>query len=262
MESKPALVKDLEKKYIKTYEITDFKDLLQKACQKYSKRTAFKVKDENGTITEISYMQYQKDVISLATALIEKGLEGKRICVIGHNSYKWAVSYIAIAIIGVVVPLDKELHIDDIINAINVSKSAAVIGDNKYIQELQQNKPKLEQNDFIFINMSEEKENNLNWNLLINEGTKQLENGNKKYNDIKINPDEMHILLFTSGTTGSVKAVCLSHKNICSNIMSVSGIIDLSFVPRVLSILPIHHTYECTLGYLLVIFSRRLYIFL
>ena len=183
MDDKPLLIQELEKKYIKTYEITDFKDLLEKACKKFSKRTAFKVKNEKGIITDISYIQYQKDVISLATSLIERGLEGKSICVIGQNSYKWAVSYMAIAIIGVVVPLDKELHIDDIINSINVSKSVAVIGDNKYIQELQQNKQKLELNDFIFINMSEEKENNLNWNLLINEGTKKLENGNKKYND-------------------------------------------------------------------------------
>ena len=65
----------------------------------------------------------------------------------------------------------------------------------------------------------------------------------------------MHILLFTSGTTGNAKGVCLSHKNICSNIQSVFGIVKVKSTDQVLSILPIHHTYECTLGYLLVIYS-------
>ena len=68
------------------------------------------------------------------------GLKDKRICVIGKNSYKWAVSYLATAIIGVVVPLDKELNIDEIINFINVSDSCAILGDNKYISELIKNK--------------------------------------------------------------------------------------------------------------------------
>ena len=62
----------------------------------------------------------------------------------------------------------------------------------------------------------------------------------------------MHFLLFTSGTTGKAKGVCLSHRNICSNITSVGNIVKVSTKTSIMSILPIHHTYECTLGFLLV----------
>ena len=253
MDEKPELIKKLEKKYIKTYEISDFKDLLEKVGQRYAEDIAFKVK-EDGKIREISFEQYKADVEALATALLNRGVQGKPICIIGKNSYQWAVSYIAIAIVGIVVPLDKELHIDDIINFMNVSESVAILGDLKYIEKVKENKAKLKQKEIQFIGM-QEKDGMLSWNDLIKDGKKSIEAGDRKFKEIKVNPDEMHILLFTSGTTGSSKAVCLSHRNICSNIMSVAGIIDLSFRPHVLSILPIHHTYECTLGYLLVIYS-------
>ena len=65
----------------------------------------------------------------------------------------------------------------------------------------------------------------------------------------------MKILLFTSGTTGNAKGVCLSHKNICSNILSTYGIVKVKRSDLFLSILPLHHTYECTLGFLLPIYG-------
>ena len=251
MEEKPELVKQLEKKYVKNYEVTDFKDLIEKTAEKYKNRYAFKLKDENGKIYGKTYQEYKSDVKKMATALIDMGFQNKKICIIGKNSYYWAIFYMAVAIIGVVVPLDKELHIDDIINFINVSESVALAGDIKYINELEKNTNKISIKDYKLIKMNDKEI----WDALLDKGEELLSAGDTRYADIKINPDDMHILLFTSGTTGSSKAVCLSQKNICSNMMSIAGIINLHFGPEVLSILPIHHTYECTLGYLLVIFA-------
>ena len=86
-------------------------------------------------------------------------------------------------------------------------------------------------------------------------GKNLISNGRKDYEKIKINPDEMKVLLFTSGTTGNSKAVMLSHKNICSNIISIASIVKVDNNTSVLSILPLHHTYECTIGFLLVIYG-------
>lgn len=252
MENKPELVQKLESKYMKTYEITDLKDMLYKATEKFSKKPAFKVKDENGKIKEISYEQFKNDVEALGTAMIKAGLQNKKIAVIGKNSYQWSLAYMASVIVGVVVPLDKELHIDDIANFLNISESEAVFGDNKYIEAIKENMDKVNNKDLLLIDMGKA-ENSLE--NLIKTGKELVADNDINFKNIKINPDEMRILLFTSGTTGNSKAVCLSHKNICENIRSVAGIVKVSPKTKVLSILPIHHTYECTLGYLLVIYS-------
>ena len=65
----------------------------------------------------------------------------------------------------------------------------------------------------------------------------------------------MIILLFTSGTTGNAKGVCLSQRNICSNILSIYGIVKVKRSDLFFSILPLHHTYECTIGFLLPLYS-------
>ncbi len=245
----------LKTKYFKVHTVTDLKDLLYKSSEMYKNRTAFKLKDKSGKIYDVKYAEFKDYVEALGTSLIELGLNNEKISLIGKNSYNWISSYFASSIIGTVVPIDKELHVDDIINFINISESKALIGDSKYIKSVLENKEKLKK-DIIFINMDNTKmENAITLDSLITDGSKKLQEGNTKFMDITINPDDMHILLFTSGTTGNAKGICLSHKNICSNIMSVAQIVKVDKTTVVLSILPIHHTYECTLGQILPIYG-------
>lgn len=246
----------LKTKYFKVHNVTDLKDLLYKSAKKYKNRTAFRLKDKAGKIYGVKYIEFKNHVESLGTALLDLGLKDKSIAVIGKNSYSWISSYLASSIIGTVVPIDKELHVDDITNFINISEAKAVIGDAKHIKSIMENKEKLN-NDVILINIdnSEIDKNVIKFNELIYKGRKKIEDGDTSFSNIEINPDDMHILLFTSGTTGNAKGICLSHKNICSNIMSVAQIVKVDKTTVVLSILPIHHTYECTLGHLLPLYG-------
>ena len=246
----------LKTKYFKVHTVTDLKDLLYKSAEKHKNNIAFKLKNKDGKIYNVKYIEFKNHVEALGTSLIDLKLSNKSIALIGKNSYSWITSYIAASIIGTVVPIDKELHVDDIINFINISESKAIIGDEKYIKAIIENKDKLK-HDIIFININNTDINNniIKFDELINKGSKKLECGDKTFSQIKINPDDMHILLFTSGTTGNAKGICLSHKNICSNIMSVAQIVKVDRTTVVLSILPIHHTYECTLGHLLPLYG-------
>lgn len=245
----------LKTKYFKVHTVTDLKDLLYQSAKRYKNRTAFKLKDKSGKIFDVKYTRFKDDVESLGTSLINLGLTNKPIAIIGKNSYSWISSYFAAAIIGTAVPIDKELHVDDIINFINISETKAVIGDEKYIKSIIDNQNKLN-DDIIFININNNTiDNALTFNKLISEGSKKLEDGDTSFMDIKINPDDMHILLFTSGTTGNAKGICLSHKNVCSNVMSVAQIVKVDKTTTVLSILPVHHTYECTLGHILPLYG-------
>lgn len=239
--------------YFKTYEIEDLKDMLEKTAVKNSTKTAFKVKNPNGKIINKSYIDFKNDVQSLATKLMEMGMKNQRIAVMGKNSYSWAISYLAATIIGIVVPIDKEASKENVKEFLNVSNSKAIIADDKYLNEIFEFKSELK-NETMLIDMQNTSKY-MNLSDLIADGKKLIDEGNSEYENIKINPDEMKILLFTSGTTGNSKAVMLSHKNICSNIVSIASIVKVDNATRVLSILPLHHTYECTIGYLLVVYG-------
>ena len=252
----------LKLKYHKTEEVTNFKDMLYNSAKNYRSRTAFKVKDSEGKIHSIKYEEFKNDVVYLGTSLIKKGLLNKKIAVIGQNSYNWCVSYLAASIVGVVVPIDKELHTDDVINFMNVSNADCILGNKKNLKpisdDIVNNTNKLNNQNTIFVYF--ESKNKLNDNEFIFEKFKILGkddylNGFTEFDNITIDPDEMRILLFTSGTTGNAKGVCLSQKNICSDILSTYGIVKVKRSDLFFSVLPLHHTYECTIGFLLPIYS-------
>lgn len=244
-----TIAEQLKEKYHKTEEVTNLKDMLYRSGDIYRNRTAFKKKNKNGEIEAVTYEQFKNDVVSLGTSLIDKGFLNRRIAVIGKNTYNWCVSYMAATIVGVVVPIDKELHTDDVINFMNVSQTVCILGDDKNLSSILDNIQKVENPYTEFITFEK------NFASILEAGKKSYENGNTKFDDITIDPDELRILLFTSGTTGSAKGVCLSQRNICSNILSIYGIVKVKRSDLFLSILPLHHTYECTIGFLLPIYS-------
>ena len=249
MKNKLNIAEQLKQKYHKCEEVRDFKEMIERSAQIYKTRTAFKLKNKDGEIYSKTYEEVKNDIYALGTELIENGLTNKRIAVIGKNSYKWAISYLASSIVGVVVPIDKELHSDDVINFMNVAECECILGDGKNLKTITENIEKLNNKKTIFVDFEKSFEHYLE------AGKTLLEKGNTKFEEIKINPDEMKILLFTSGTTGNAKGVCLSQKNICSNISSIYGIVKVKRSDLFFSILPLHHTYECTIGFLLPLYS-------
>ncbi len=249
MKNKLNIAEQLKQKYHKCEEVTNFKEMIERSAQIYKTRTAFKLKNKDGEIYSKTYEEVKNDIYALGTELIENGLTNKRIAVIGKNSYKWAISYLASSIVGVIVPIDKELHSDDVINFMNVAECECILGDGKNLKTITENIEKLNNKKTIFVDFEKSFEHYLE------AGRTLLEKGNTKFEEIKINPDEMKILLFTSGTTGNAKGVCLSQKNICSNILSIYGIVKVKKSDLFFSILPLHHTYECTIGFLLPLYS-------
>jgi len=255
MAKKLTIEEQLKKKYHKTEEVTNFKDMLYRSADIYRSRIAFKAKNKEGNIYSITYEQFKNDVVYLGTGLINHGFLNKKIAVIGKNSYKWCVSYMAASIVGIVVPIDKELHTDDVINFMNVAKTACILGDNKNLNSVLNSIQNVENPDTVYSSFDANEKDKFSFDYLLEEGKKLYLEGSTEFDNIKINPDELRILLFTSGTTGNAKGVCLSQRNICSNILSTYGIVKVKRSDLFFSVLPLHHTYECTLGFLLPIYS-------
>lgn len=233
---------------------TDLKDMLQKSGEKFGDRPAYIFKtEEEGKFREITHKEFREEINCLGTALINLGLKDKRIAVISDNRYEWGVAYLAtVTGTGVVVPLDKALPNNEIESLIIRSEVEAIFYSNKYDEVMNKIKAQGNTNVKYFISMDlDKKENDVySQKELTEQGKKLIEEGNREFLDAKINPDIMGIMLFTSGTTAMSKAVMLSHKNICANLMDIASVIKLEADDRMLSFLPLHHTFECTVGFL------------
>lgn len=237
--------------------INDLKDMLEQSERIYGSKNAFYVKTSNDTYEGITFTQFKNDVDAFGTAMIDLGLKGKYIGVIGENSYKWCLSYLSVVNgTGIVVPLDKELPLQEIQNLVDRSEACALVFSSKLEAEIQSLLPSLKTVKY-FINMDalEDSQWYLSLDKLILKGQQLISTGDRSFLDAKINREEMSILLFTSGTTDKSKGVMLSHKNLASNIMSVCSVIHVYSEDSSLSILPLHHTYECTCDFLLLIYN-------
>ena len=231
---------------------TDLKDMLKQTGEVYGNRPAYIFKD-NGSMKTISHKEFRDDINALGTVLINMGLKDKRIAVISENRYEWELSYLAIAAgVGVVVPLDKALPDNELESLILRSQVEAIFYSSKYDAIMNTLREKKNTNLKYFISMDLQENTNgiYSQKALLEKGKKLLEEGNKQYLDAKIDADKMGIMLFTSGTTAMSKAVMLSHKNLVTNVMDIIQRFDLTEEDRFLSFLPLHHVFECTVGFL------------
>ena len=198
------------------------------------------------------------------TALISMGLKDKRIAIIGKNSCEWEIAYLAVTCgVGVVVPLDKSLPENELKNLIKKSEVEAIICSNEYIEVLEKIKylgiGKLKH--IISVDLKQHQGGIYSGKELIKKGKDLINKGDTSYINAKIDADKMNIMLFTSGTTSEPKIVMLSHKNICTNLMDIASILNIDENDVILSVLPVHHVFECTVGFLLAMYKGATIVF-
>jgi len=255
------------KQYFKIREFQDLRQMYKQSMEIYGDFDAFVFKDTpKSTVKRKTYKEYNSDVEAFGTALTEMGFPGKKIAIIGENSYAWCVAHFAVICgVGVSVPLDRMLPEEEILTLLDRGEVSAVIYDaafHKTMVKASQTFPGIEKfiamNSFKFSDIPQEfnyKTSNLDnkfigMDELLSEGNKLLQANVTDYKSAKIDPDAMMSLLFTSGTTSQSKAVMLSHKNVCADIKALAGVEKFEPKTRVLSVLPLHHTFENTCGFI------------
>ncbi len=233
---------------------TDLKDMLNQTGKVYGDRPAYIFKtEEKGKFRIITHKEFRENINALGTTLIQMGLKDKRIAVISENRYEWELSYLAVAAgVGVIVPLDKALPDNELESLILRSQVEAIIYSSKYdaIMNTLREKKNTNLKYFISMDLEENTQGIYAEKALVEKGKKLLADENKTYIDAKIDAEKMGIMLFTSGTTAMSKAVMLSHKNLVTNVMDIIQRFDLTDEDRFLSFLPLHHVFECTVGFL------------
>ena len=202
---------------------------------------------EGTEYTSDTYREFYDMIISIAKGYQKAGIAGKRIAIIGETSVEWVASYIAtLASGGVVIPMDKELDIAAIEGFLETAEAEAIVYSKTFNTKLApfaQSHPTLKK--LIPMDSSVESEGN------VISLAKLIEEGADEQFEISSRPtDELAVMLFTSGTTGTSKCVMLCEKNIWSTVNSACQTVEFFSTDTIVSVLPLHHTYElaCMLG--------------
>ena len=239
-------------------EITDLKDMLNKTKELYKDNPAYKIKKELGKYEIYTHKQVRDMIDALGTSLIDLELKNKRIGIIGENRYEWEIAYLAVVCgTGIVVPLDKSLPENELEALVERSEIEAIFYSDKHSESIEKIRlnPKNKLKHLISMDLESNSEGVYSQKELISKGKELIEQGNREFLDAKIDSEKMSIMLFTSGTTSKSKVVALSHKNICSNLMDIASVLDVTNDDTLLSILPIHHVFECTVGFLFSLYK-------
>ena len=238
--------------------IMDIKHMFDTSVELYGDNTAFYSKDvPGGEYRQITYKEAKEDVDALGTALIAMGLKGKPIGIIGDNSYRWAIAYLAVACgTGIVVPLDKELPASELEELVSMGEVECIIFSKKFEQIFKDVKSKgsTKLSHLISMDAADHTDEVLSYVKAQESGKELVKEGNREFIDAVIERDTMNILLFTSGTTGLSKGVMLSHGNIVEDLMASPTLLWVGQDDIFFSVLPIHHTYECTCGFLMPLY--------
>ncbi len=249
--------------------IKDLKDMLRQSAELYSTSTAFLTKPVKlGPYKPVSYKQYAEDVDRIGTALLSLGLgKGSAVAIISETRYEWYVSYLGVLNgAAVIVPMDKELPAEETAAMLRRAHVNAIFYSESQSEKVNSIKNDLPELKFCFpldgapsgeVATDEPDSTEFehqSFAELMQLGQKRLAAGDLAFKQYPIDPEEMRILLFTSGTTAKSKAVMHNHRSVCANLQAMCQMLYIGPTDVVLSVLPIHHTYECTCGFLCQIY--------
>lgn len=249
--------KKKDKKEFVATNYNSIKEIFEHSIKTYANKEFILEKfDPKGKYEEISYEQFGKDVIGFGTALnrVLKLENRPRIMILSETTYDWYVSYVTLLCgDAIAIPTDKELPENELENVVKRSKADAIIYSEKKADSVKKIMEKFPQVKYFIKMYSEDGLQNktVGMQYLINEGTKFVNSGDDYFAKVETDPDEFKVLLFTSGTTSNAKGVMLTSRNLAENINAATAYAKVYPEDRFFSVLPLHHTYESTIGFLL-----------
>ena len=217
-----------------------------------------------GALKTVTFSAFQENVRALAEAFFEMGVAGGSVAVIGETSPQWIETYLAAILAGgVIVPLDKELSADAVTGFINKVGCTAVVYSEKFSSLFEEHAKELDQTRFLISFSPKEKDaapgdrpadGFSDFDTWIALGKRLIADGADRVDQTPTDMEKVCAILFTSGTTGTSKGVMLSQKNLISAINGSYCLTQFEEEDVVVSVLPVHHTYEMTCGILTPLF--------
>jgi long-chain acyl-CoA synthetase len=249
----------IKEKKLQQHEILTLPAMLEQSARLYPHRTALSYVEGD----PVRYFELKTQVDHLSAFLQDQGIgNGNMVAIIGENSPNWGIAFFAITSMGAVaVPILPDFHTSEVHHIIRHSGSKAIFVSERFFQKvedlnLDEYSSVVLLDDFSIIAADTSK---ARLKKLLADGSKEL----KKIKNIvlriagllpaHVNENALASIVYTSGTTGHSKGVMLSHKNLVLNAIATTKIVHVTEEDRLLSILPLAHVYECTLGFILPI---------
>ena len=234
-------------KYFDVPKIISIQDMLIKTASSFQNKLALEDL-VNSPISKVSYNQLLENILKFGSALKKLGLkERTHIAVIGENRVQWGITYLTAMLFNyVIVPIDKNLPANEILNIIHESDAKAIVFSENFDSMLREKKHALKKMEYyIGMDLLSEKDGFYSMLDMMNKAV------TISVNELpKINLDDLAEIIFTSGSLGRAKGVMLSQGNLASNLTAMTSMVRITSEDRFLSVLPIHHTYECTCGFM------------
>ncbi|HNU07227.1 MAG TPA: AMP-binding protein, partial [Pyrinomonadaceae bacterium] len=239
----PTLEEELKKVEKRAHTYKDLLDLFETAVKRFATRVAMKI-ERGGRKEQYTFEDVNELTLRAAGFLAHNGIKaGDRVILFSHNMPEWGLTYFGILKTGATaIPVDPASSVDEIVNFTRAGEASAIVISPKLANENPELAEKLRDAglpvnvwtfDEVFEMQTEQEEARRN-TLLPN----------------KIISNTVASLIFTSGTTGTPKAVMLSHKNFVNMISMLSSVLEMDISDGVLSVLPLHHTFEFSAGFL------------
>ena len=213
----------------------------------FGDRVAYRYFDKERNVISMTYEELSQKILRQAAGYAKLGLAGKRIAIIGETSVEWVCSYVAtVAGGGIAIPLDRELEVSEIERFLEFAEADAIVYSasfNTKFENLAKGHPTVSK--LIAMDPAEDAEANdrvIGYEKLMELGAAGVEEGYAY--PVCEDHNRMAEMLFTSGTTGSSKCVMLSEKNIYSAVNAACESVNFTKDDKIVSVLPIHHTYE------------------
>jgi long-chain acyl-CoA synthetase len=221
--------------------INTITELLQRSSQEFSSKIAVTIRNGKGW-RSLTYAQLLTNTQKLAGFLKNhfQVAKGDHISILSENRPEWAVAYLAILWLGAtVVPLDPRLSLHEKKHILTQAGVKVLIFSSKFKNEIEEFKLNLSKLRYFCLDKSDEIAN-----------LAEITNKVQETLAAEVNPDDIAVILYTSGTTGTAKGVALTHQNIASNVDAIYQCFDFGPKDRFFSVLPLHHVFEATAGFL------------
>jgi long-chain acyl-CoA synthetase len=239
----PQMEEDLKIAERRAYTYKDLLDLFDTSVKRFSTRVAMRI-ERGGKKEQYTFDDVRELTLRAAGFLAENGIkQNDRVILFSNNMPEWGLTYFGILKTGATaIPIDPASSVDEIINFAKAGEASAIILSPKLFQENPDLKERL-------------KKEKIKLNVWTFDEVFKMDSEIEEAKRIALLPNKIlsnstASLIFTSGTTGTPKAVMLSHKNFVNMISMLSSVLDMDISDGVLSVLPMHHTFEFSAGFL------------